>query len=102
MFARLLLGGVLGMALGTFSSGANAVSGGGPLFSGADRNGGLFTVAKVQMIDDRNNEHEGGAIPSPSRAPHQLLTLEHDERQHNHEHQHEGGNDHDHDPQSGH
>jgi hypothetical protein len=42
MFARLLLGGILGMVLATFSSSANAVNGTGPLVSGADRNGGLL------------------------------------------------------------
>jgi hypothetical protein len=55
MFARLLHGGILGMALVTFSSGANAVNG-TPLVSGADRNGGL--LARDQPEGDDGNDHD--------------------------------------------
>lgn len=76
MFARFLLGGILGVALVTFSSGANAVNGTDPLVSGADRNGGL--LIRDQPDSDRN-DHDPGC------------------EKHNHCHHH---HHHDHDPAS--
>ena len=79
MFARLLLGGILGMALVTFSSGANAVNGTDPLVSGADRNGGL--LIRDQPDGDDRNDHDPGC----------------EKHHHCHHHHH---HDHDHDPAS--